>query len=47
MFSRSGFHVFPLGASCFPCLLGYAYPQDGKWGKELRFEGLAKGEQRL
>jgi hypothetical protein len=40
MFSLMGFHVFP-------AFVGYAYPQDGKWGKELRFEGLAKGEQRL
>ena len=45
MLSRSGFHV-PSWGLMFSLFWGYAYPEDGQWGKELRFEGLAKGEQR-
>ena len=43
MFPLSVFHVFPLGISCLP---SFWVSIDGKWGKELRFEGLAKSEQR-
>ena len=39
MFSLLGFHVFP-------AFWVMHTPKTVKWGKELRFEGLAKGEQR-